>query len=84
MVQEGKVASVLSPTPSLPLHRHIPALAFFSSLVSPSFFMEKNMGPSSASHSGSTAVTHCMYSLDVITCTGRGGKRSEQQAAPLP
>ena len=29
--------------------------------------MEKNMGPSSASHSGSTAVTHCMYSLLVNT-----------------
>jgi hypothetical protein len=27
----------------------------------------KNMGPSSASHSGSTAVTHCMYSLAVMT-----------------
>ena len=25
--------------------------------------MLKNMGPISASHSGSTAVTHCMYSL---------------------
>jgi hypothetical protein len=30
--------------------------------------IEKNIGPSSASHSGSTAVTHCMYSLLVITC----------------
>ena len=29
--------------------------------------MEKNMGPISASHSGSTAVTHCMYSLVVYT-----------------
>ena len=42
-------------------------LTFFSRRVSPSFLMEKNIGPSSASHSGSTAVTHCMYSLEVIT-----------------
>ena len=29
--------------------------------------MEKKTGPSSASHSGATAVTHCMYSLTVNT-----------------
>ena len=27
---------------------------------------EKNIGPSSASHSPSTAVVHCMYSFDVM------------------
>ena len=32
----------------------------FSARVSPCCLMEKNMGPSSASHSGSTDVTHCM------------------------
>ena len=36
-------------------------------MVSPWRLMLKKTGPSSASHSGSTAVTHCMYSFEVMT-----------------
>ena len=54
---------------------HLPPILSFSSLrlALLSFKLEwlslteKNMGPASANQNGSTAETHCMYSLLVIT-----------------